>query len=155
MVKVNDERVVGLRNYFRLLELEPVREIGFGFDFYEIPYSDEAFANAPRMFAFSMKSPSAGHLIGVSTEVPEEFRRFWAVHEFLEEDKPEYKERCLDTLKQERGLVPRADESRYIRVRAEFFRGLVEYARANGYTPEQIEQFTLSRDYLNGLERSL
>ena len=151
MTKTTDEKVNGLRNYLTLLEAKKSREAQFGFDFFEVPYQDEAFATAPKLFAISMKAPRAGHLIGVSTEVPEDFRRFWAIHEFLEEDKPEYIERCLDTLKEELTLIPAVLAGRYIPLRMSFFRGLVEYAKANNYTPNQIEQFTLSRDYLNQL----
>jgi hypothetical protein len=157
MAKTTDEKVNGFKNFLHLLEARKVRESQFGFDFYEVPYQDEAFAEAPKLFAISMKAPTAGHLIGVSTEVPEEFRKFWAIHEFLEEDKPDYKERCLDTLKHELALIPRIVEARYIPLRTGFFRGLVDYVKSKPetYSQNQLEQFTLSRDYLNQLEANL
>jgi hypothetical protein len=155
MVKINDNEYEG-RNKFlesvgsiRNIETQPQ------FNWYAVPHQNEAFEGAPKMFAFSWKAPTAGHIIGVSTEVPEEFRKYWAVHEFLEEDKPQYAGRCLDTLKQELGMVPNVLTGKYIPLRAGFFRGLVDYAKANNYSSEQVEQFTLSRDHLNGLEARL
>lgn len=131
------------------------RENQFGFNWYAVPQESVPEGQAPRMFAFSWKSP-AQHLIGCSTEVPEEFRRYWVIHEFLEESKPEYREKCLDTLKEELTLIPDVLTEQYIPIRAEFFRGMVEYAKnAKEPSPEFIAQLTLSRDYLNQLERRL
>jgi hypothetical protein len=157
MVKVTNDKVEGFRKFLDLVEARKVRETQFGFDFYEAPYRDEAFVNAPGLFAISMKAPEAGHLIAVSTEIPEEFRKFWAIHEFLEEDKPEYRGRCVDTVREELVLVPEIQKRIYIPLRAGFFRGMVDYARANSehFTSAQVENFEMSRDYLNQLERSL
>ena len=60
MTKTTDEKVNGLRNYLTLLEAKKSREAQFGFDFFEVPYQDEAFATATKIFAISMKAPRAG-----------------------------------------------------------------------------------------------
>lgn len=153
-MKLTDEQNEGNRMWLESAGAVLNRENQFGFNWYAVPKEAIPEGKAPRMFAFSWKSPAL-HLIGCSTEVPEEFRRYWAIHEFLEESKPECRERCVGTLREELLLIPKDIMARYVPIRAEFFRGLVEYAKANNYSQEQIEQFSLSRDHMNELERGI
>ena len=152
-MKLTDEQNEGNRMWLESAGAVLTRENQFGFNWYAVPQEAILEGKAPRMFAFSWKSP-AQHLIGCSTEVPEEFRRYWAIHEFLEEPK-DYKGRCVETLNEELELVSSGMKRNYVPIRAEFFRGLVDFARANNYSQEQVEEFTLSRDRLNELEKGL
>jgi len=152
MAKMNDEQVIGARKWLESIGATVNRMENPLFDWYAVPFQE--VKDAPEMFAFSWKAPEAGHLIGVSTEVPREFRKYWAIHEFLEEPK-EYPGKCLETLKQELvQYVPFIQLEKYIPLRAKFFRGLVEYAKAreNKYSPETLAEFEASRDYLNEIE---
>jgi len=156
MVEKTDEELIGTRKWLESIGSTLHTETNPSFNWYSAPARNPEFADAPKMFAFSFKAPTAGQVVAVSTDVPEEFRKYWAIHEFLEEDKPEYAGKCVDTLKEEIALVPSIVMARYVPVRAEFFRGLVEYARSvDAYTPEKVKQFALSRDYMNKLEKDL
>src|SRR3989344_2529818 len=95
-----------------------------------------------------------GYALGVSSEVPEQFQPFWALHEFVEylELGRETPGRCKKALDEELKVIPAEFKPAYIPMRAGFFKDLVEYCKNNNYSPSDIKEFEASRDILNTLE---
>lgn len=93
--------------------------------------------------------PSAVTLFGVSSDVPEKFRTFCIIHEIEEfvHIGINRQGRCHESTMKEIALV-RADpdltdedKRAYLILRLNFFRTLIEYARAKGFPKEDITEF--------------
>ena len=94
-----------------------------------------------------------GAIFGVSDSLPEEFRKYWAGHEYMEtvEFKPSAPNKCLKTLEREIILVPDELQTSYILRRRDFFENLVKYAERKRYDPKDIKNFRASLDRLEEL----
>ncbi|HLG25137.1 MAG TPA: hypothetical protein VI564_09465 [Candidatus Nanoarchaeia archaeon] len=106
-------------------------------------------------FAIAMRARnlSDGTIFGVSDSVPEELRKYWAAHEYMEtvELAPKTPNKCLITLEKELSLVPDNLKAGYITRRRDFFENLVAYAVKKRYDETDVENFKASLNRLESL----
>ncbi|MBD3319078.1 hypothetical protein GF342_04175 [Candidatus Woesearchaeota archaeon] len=102
-------------------------------------------------FAFCMQHEQdrTQHLYGVSDNLPEHLRPFWAVHEVIEYREHETtRGRCRRALKRELTMIPQTLQEEYLPRRRAFFARLIAYASQHGYAQDDINEFRASLEHL-------
>lgn len=97
----NTKEFIGRGNHLSKVYLKDKK-----FEYYDLPSSLEP--RLPNFVLCLTCETNREYLLGVSTSVPEHFRPYWAVHDYIEnveQDNPD-SEGCLKALEKELSLVP-------------------------------------------------
>ncbi len=149
MKKFTKIEIEETKKHFRSKGYEEVRvELGNrDFSYFILPQSIN-----PNLqnFAFRMSGdPKDGVLIGVSDKVKEGFRKYVAIHEYIEFAEIRYDERnrCVLALDRELNLVPESIKPEYLKMRRDFFEALVKYCKIYPqlYTDDDIDEMEISK----------
>jgi hypothetical protein len=141
------EEIEGSKNFFLSNDYSLVDcEVGGrSFQYFVLSNSLTTLKN----FAFRATGNCLEYVLGVSEDVPSEFRSYWMLHEYAE-----YVEgkRCIEALEEELNLVPEGIRNDYLSLRRRFFIDLVEYCKESGqYDNDVIAEFVESRNRLEEL----
>ena len=141
-------QIENVRAYLDSLDAAVVKASVGDFSYYVVPGNVGPLKN----FAMQLSGPS-GYLVGVSEEIPLQFRDFVAFHEWIEFSsfRGEYAS-CRKSLEAELQLVPNVQLQQYSAMRRDFFQDLVEYASRNNYSARDIKRFSQSLSLLLRLQ---
>ena len=152
MRKFSKEQIDGARSHFQTQGHEEV-QVTLGtrtFSYFVIPQSNE-----PNLQNFVLRLTGEledGYVLGISNEVPEEFRQYAVAHEYIEfmELGRDMKDSCVTSRDRELQLVPENIKPDYVRMRLDFFRNLIPYcsAQPQNYSPDDLMQFQRNVDTL-------
>ncbi|MDP4039160.1 MAG: hypothetical protein Q8P57_01090 [Candidatus Pacearchaeota archaeon] len=97
------------------------------------------------------------HLFGIADSVPEEFRMYAVLHEFIEflEIGEDSVGRCEAALVEELRIVPLEIKNEYMRMRRDFFANLIDFYRDEGLPKTDIAEFERSLSRLEGMLRQI
>ena len=157
MKKYTEQDIYKTRRNFRLRKFPEFRRVTVGphrVDFFELPNFLEPLL--PHFVFRCTGNSKYNYVLAISKSVPEEHRKYWIAHEYVEFVKdPEHPVRCVHALEAELSLVPEKMKSGYLTLRKEFFAALIPYCKkkleeeTGEYTTADIQEFQKS---LNKLE---
>jgi len=145
-----------VREYFRGQDYSEI-EVTLGersFSYFVVPQEEE-----PDLLDFVVRitgnNPSDGHVFGISDHVKEHHRSYAVAHEFIEftEIGVDVEGRCVRALEEELTLVPKDIKPDYLRMRRDFFRGLIPYCeeQPENYNDQDIAEFRKTLAHLEEL----
>ena len=90
-------------------------------------------------------------VIAISDSLPEDYQKFWAYHELIENTQNSREDKCLRTLKKELAIIPKEIKSEYISRRTAFFNSLIRFGKENNFPTRSVEEFEKSLGHLERL----